>query len=146
MSTLREYSLVSVLVSVATIVSGCGQDADDKDIEFPDASLVQTTSESGNLLLDLRSSPQPPEQGTNHFQAFIVHAQGYRPATGLDLEVEAWMPAHDHGSPSEPVVEELGQGRYLIRDVAFHMAGEWELVIRILGPEEDRFVVTLQVE
>src|SRR5690606_8472784 len=107
------------------VVSACGGTEDDGEIEFPDTSLVQLKSESGALWLDLRSSPQPPEQGTNHFRADIVRSEGYRPVKGLNLEVEAWMPAHDHGSPSEPVVEEQEdkEGRYLIRNVAFHMAG-----------------------
>lgn len=146
MSRLRAVSFLWVLVALSLVVSACGGTEDDGEIEFPDTSLVQLKSESGALWLDLRSSPQPPEQGTNHFLAYIVRSKGYRPVTGLDLEVEAWMPAHDHGSPSEPVVEEEGQGRYLIRNVAFHMAGEWELILRIRGPEEDRFVVGLQID
>jgi len=139
----RVIPFAVILVSLA--FAACGEE-DEGRIEFPEEALLQARSENGSLWLELRSSPQPPEQGTNHFEAFIVRAQGYAPVTGLDLEVEPWMPAHGHGSPSSPSVEELGQGRYLIRNVAFNMAGEWELNIQARGPVEDRFVVELLID
>jgi hypothetical protein len=139
----RTVSYAVILVSLA--FAACGEE-DAGKIEFPEDALLQMRSENGSLWLELRSSPQPPEQGTNHFEAFIVRSESYAPVTGLEIEVEPWMPAHGHGSPSEPSVEELGQGRYLIRDVAFNMAGEWELTIRTRGPVEDRFVVELLID
>ena len=48
------------------------------------------------------------------------------------------MPEHNHAMPTEPkVTKNLGNGRYLLQGVRFHMAGFWEMkvTIRVEGNE-----------
>jgi hypothetical protein len=41
------------------------------------------------------------------------------------------MPAHGHGLPTVPTLRELGDGRYLVEGVKFHMPGAWVMAFRI---------------
>ena len=48
------------------------------------------------------------------------------------LSVRGGMPEHDHGLPTSPrVTDELGDGRYRLEGVRFHMQGLWEIEVRI---------------
>ena len=67
----------------------------------------------------------------------IESADGY-PVTNADVAVEGGMPEHNHGLPTQPkVTKNLGNGRYLLQGVRFHMSGFWEMkvTIRVEGYE-----------
>ncbi len=70
----------------------------------------------------------------NQLHAWVLHvttAAG-NPVVGATIEVNGGMPAHDHGLPTRPrVTEELGGGDYRLDGLRFHMAGEWEITLRI---------------
>ena len=62
---------------------------------------------------------------------------------GRTLLVEGWMPGHGHGMLRQSQVDDLGDGRYRVRGMLFHMPGEWELRIKVIETrlEEDFRVV-----
>lgn len=43
------------------------------------------------------------------------------------LAVDATMPAHRHGMNYRPTLKPLGDGRWRVEGLMFHMAGQWEL-------------------
>lgn len=45
----------------------------------------------------------------------------------LVMEVDAGMRAHNHGMNVKPEIKDLGQGRYKVKGMLFHMSGEWFL-------------------
>jgi hypothetical protein len=49
----------------------------------------------------------------------------------LWLNVRATMPAHGHGMNTRVRVEDLGGGRFNVKGLLFHMAGEWEVVFQV---------------
>ncbi len=55
------------------------------------------------------------------------------------------MPAHDHGMPTRPrVTADLGEGRYRLDGMRFHMNGDWEIVLEILADgRRDTVVIKL---
>lgn len=62
------------------------------------------------------------------------------------LRVYGGMPAHRHGLPTQPVIEEIGNGNYRIRGIKFSMGGEWELWFEIesqFGNEIAKFKLQL---
>lgn len=63
--------------------------------------------------------------------------------SGRTLLVEGWMPGHGHGMLRQSQVDDLGDGRYRVRGMLFHMPGEWELRIKVIETrlEEDFRVV-----
>jgi sugar lactone lactonase YvrE len=52
---------------------------------------------------------------------------GGRPVEGATLRVEAVMPGHGHGMNTHPRSAPLGEGRFLVSGMRFHMPGEWEV-------------------
>ena len=57
------------------------------------------------------------------------------PVSGAEITVRGAMPIHDHGLPTHPrVTRELESGDYLLEGVRFHMAGSWEIELRIAAP------------
>lgn len=113
--------------------------------DFPAQPFATVTSDSGELLGELRSIPQPLEQGPNEILLTIHDAETHEPRDGLSVTVEPWMPHHGHGSSAVPQVVPEGNGNYLVRDVVFTMAGDWELRIHITSPVTDAFKPTVVI-
>ena len=54
------------------------------------------------------------------------------PLEGRTLLVEGWMPGHGHGMLRQSEVDDLGDGRYRVRGMLFHMPGVWDLRIKVI--------------
>jgi len=80
-----------------------------------EAILFEVTAETG------------PREGPNTFAITLHAAEDAAPLEDAALEVRAHMPAMAHGTPGDPAVEALGEGRYRALDVVFSMPGTWEL-------------------
>lgn len=129
-------------VFVAALALGaCG--SEEEESPFP----LEVESESGAYRATLSPLSEPLVVGRNDFELRVFRvAEGGAPVEGLEIEVEPWMPHHGHGSPSEPTVEEMGEGRYRIRSVDFSMEGEWELRILLTqGENQDRIVAAFRI-
>ncbi len=76
----------------------------------------------------------------------LENADG-KPVTGARFVVSGGMPIHDHGLPTEPrVTRELGDGNYLLEGMRFHMAGQWEIEVRIEADAgSDTAVIALEL-
>lgn len=61
------------------------------------------------------------------------------------VEVDAIMPAHQHGMNYEPRVEPKGAGEFSVSGMVFHMPGDWQVQVTVLGGG-DRHHFTLDVE
>ncbi|MDE0062437.1 MAG: FixH family protein [Gammaproteobacteria bacterium] len=74
----------------------------------------------------------------NRIHAWVVHvadADG-QPVDGAELAVSGGMPAHDHGLPTAPrMTRNLGGGNYLVEGMRFHMGGDWEVTLAVVGPD-----------
>ncbi len=49
-----------------------------------------------------------------------------------EMRVHAIMPAHQHGLNYVPVVTALGDGKFEVDGVLFHMPGLWELQVHVI--------------
>ena len=57
------------------------------------------------------------------------------------------MPAHGHGSSTEAVVHEVGEGLYEVEDLSFSMPGIWEVRIDVAFDDRDwERVIVVEVE
>jgi hypothetical protein len=111
---------------------------------FPADPYTTATSDSGALVVEVRTSPQPPARGSNEVELMVTRAADGSPATGLDVAVQPWMPSMNHGS-ADPTVAEEGGGRYLVTGVYLYMPGTWELRASFSGPVSDHATPTLSV-
>lgn len=57
---------------------------------------------------------------------FAIHVQ-LCPADAALVRVDATMPEHRHGMNYRPSVTRLGDGRWRVEGLMFHMPGRWEL-------------------
>jgi hypothetical protein len=83
------------------------------------------------------------EEGIPHLEPFRLRVEVRRaphgPAAEAPVQVfaDAAMPHHGHGMNLVPRTRPLGEGRYEIEGMLFHMDGRWELFIDV----EDRGVL-----
>ena len=84
----------------------------------------------------------------NQIHQWIIQVQTLDgvPVTKAEISIDGGMPDHDHGLPTDPqVTGNLGDGRYRVEGLRFHMQGQWELKITIrVDNKED--VVTIFLE
>lgn len=60
-------------------------------------------------------------------QPFAMQVTFCEPAGAKSLEVDALMPAHQHGMNYVPVVQDTGGGAFEVTGMLFHMPGVWEM-------------------
>jgi hypothetical protein len=90
-------------------------------------ALETATSHSGWLHVAVRTCPnQPPLRGLDTVEYTITDDAG-APQDGLAVSALPFMTQMGHGTSAQDSVEPEGSGRYLINDVYFFMAGQWEL-------------------
>ena len=51
-------------------------------------------------------------------------------------KADASMPAHKHGMNYRPTIKPLGDGRFRVDGMMFHMAGEWQLAFEVQAGKE----------
>ena len=112
---------------------------------FPAEPYTTTTSSTGALVIDVRTSPQPPSIGTNDVQLSITRASDGTPVDGLTVDVEPWMPSMGHGTSSTTVTPQ-GGGMYLVTDVYLYMQGVWSLRTTISGSMSDNAAPQLDIQ
>jgi len=88
-------------------------------------------SQRGIFTVQYESSLEPIEINRIHSWVVVVTRDG-EPVNGAGILVSGGMPEHNHGLPTRPrVTADLGDGRYQLDGIRFHMNGNWEVVIEI---------------
>lgn len=78
--------------------------------------------QAGPVQLAWRAEPLKITTG----QPFVLHLQ-LCPSTAVLTRVDATMPEHRHGMNYQPSLHALGDGRWRVDGLLWHMAGRWEL-------------------
>lgn len=129
-----------LLLSPLLLALACG-DATEGDGFDPTADYP---SEAGLYLLQGAREPDPPRKGLNTLMLTLKDAEG-APVNDAEIEVEPWMPAHGHGTTAVSP-DALGDGEYATERLYFNMAGNWEIRVRVDGPDgADRVVLNFTV-
>jgi hypothetical protein len=126
-------SLVALLLVTPLLWSG----------EAVAESQTEWQSTRGVYTLTVTSSLEPIE--INQMHNWIVHiTSNGEPVSKATLAITGGMPAHDHGMPTRPrVTEELGDGKYRLGGMRFHMQGDWEISIEIEAAGKTDTVVVM---
>lgn len=102
---------------------------------------VDTASASGAYHAVFSPDPNPPIVGDNTLLVEFTD-----PSMVSDVTVGAWMPAHGHGTPEDPVVTETVDGDYEVSKLNYIMPGGWELTVDVDGSAgPDQFVIAFDV-
>jgi len=137
--------LAAGIASLVAMGAACSSASPASGATFPADAYTTTPSDSGALVIDVRTSPQPPSRGTNDVQLTVTRASDGTPVDGVSLDVQPWMPAMGHGS-STPTVTAQGGGVYLVTEVYFYMPGAWELRTSISGATTDHATLQLTIQ
>ena len=105
------------------------------------------TSRSEHFRVSVDPELEPLAINTIHRWVVQVQTLDGAPVTSAEIGIRGGMPAHDHGLPTLPeATRYLGDGRYLIEGMRFHMAGNWEIVISIdTGAQRDEVAIPLEL-
>lgn len=112
---------------------------------FSADAYTTVISNSGGLVLAVRTFPQPPGVGADEVQLTVTSSSDGSGVDGLTLAVEPWMPAMGHGT-STPTVTPQGNGVYLVTDVYLYMQGLWALRTTVSGPMSDYAAPQLEIQ
>jgi hypothetical protein len=89
---------------------------------------------SSHYMVAFRPEPARIEVGEPFSLLMNVCTKNDKPAELV--AVDAQMPEHRHGMNYRPTVMALGNGRYRVDGLIFHMPGRWELAIDVRAGEE----------
>ena len=105
------------------------------------------TSHSGKYSVTYKSEIDPVVINRIHNWTLVVTDSRGEPVEGATVSVDGGMPAHDHGLPTAPrITGETAPGHYLLEGLRFHMAGKWEIIVRIeIGDSSDTIVIPLDL-
>ncbi|HEY6462356.1 MAG TPA: FixH family protein [Polyangiaceae bacterium] len=112
---------------------------------FPADPYTTVVSTSGQLTVAVRTSPQPPEVGTNDVQLAITQTSDGSSVDGLTLTVAPIMPSMGHGTSATTVTDQ-GGGIYLVSSVYLPMQGTWTLRTTISAPISDDAAPQLEIQ
>ena len=109
--------------------------------------LMPAAAQNKAFTVTFQSAIEPIVINQIHQWEILVLTNAGVPVTNADITVDGGMPAHNHGLPTAPkVTENLGDGRYRVEGLRFHMSGYWEIRFTIkAGGKEDTATVTLEL-
>lgn len=109
-----------------------------------DTLAEEWSSQRNVYTVSLESSIDPIEINRIHSWIVSISSDG-EPVIGAELTISGGMPAHDHGMPTRPrMTSEIGEGKYHLEGMRFHMNGQWEVSIEIdANGKRDTVVITL---
>ena len=104
-------------------------------------------SRSGEFRVHYSSQLDPLVINQMHNAVLQLETHAGAAVAGARIRVDGGMPAHNHGLPTRPAVTlYLGEGRYLIEGLRFHMHGAWELLITLeVDGIQDTVLIPLQL-
>lgn len=130
------------LVSIAATIVGCGEEQAREDVVVPAAVEEASVEDAarfgegltagGSWQVRWRSGPEgilPLEPFT--LEVEVRDAEGRPPIDAVVVSADAAMPHHGHGMNFVPRTTSLGEGRYRIEGMLFHMRGRWEMFIDV---------------
>ena len=104
-------------------------------------------SEHGLYTVSYESLLDPIVINRMHSWILTVRNADGTPVDDAEITVDGGMPAHNHGLPTQPrVTQNLGEGRYKVEGLRFHMQGHWEMKIGIAaGGKTDTVIIPLDL-
>jgi hypothetical protein len=123
--------------------------SDTDTVYLSDNSSYSTAIESRGKNYQIIFSPKKGKIPLNQYFDMDIQIKGIMGQmikSPIKLSVEAGMKAHNHGMNSKPIIESLGQGRYKVKGLLFHMSGPWFIEFSIRrGATFDKTKIILEV-
>lgn len=121
MKTLTQIYTVPLLLILSVSTAGCMKSAP--------AKPRQATTK--NFTVTLQTSPDPIPVNEHFTMEFTVTAIASGMKIPEQIVVNADMPSHGHGMNTKPRLTALGNNRWKVEGMLFHMPGAWEIYVYI---------------
>lgn len=96
------------------------------------AEPLSAVSQPAGLHVSMYSELQPLTINQMHSWVIEVQDTQGEPINDVEILVQGGMPLHNHGLATSPqVTGPLGEGRYQLQGMRFHMNGDWQLRLQI---------------
>lgn len=110
------------------------------------ANEVAEVWSSKQIQISYQSALQPIAINKMHHWIIEIKTLDGFAVEDANVQVTGGMPEHNHGLPTSPqVTEHLGDGRYRVEGMRFHMNGQWEIKISVKRDGLDELVTILLV-
>ncbi len=145
---VRVFKIIIFVLIPAILMTGCNQPSDVmamEAVQLDNTTQLQTQGKAYTVLF----SPAIDSMPLNKYFDLDVQIKGatYQTLTfPLDMEIDAGMKAHNHSMNVIPRIINLGEGKFRVEGMLFHMPGKWFLrfIIR-RGAMSDKAEVNLVV-
>ncbi|WP_298613075.1 FixH family protein [uncultured Thiothrix sp.] len=104
-------------------------------------------SAKDNYHLEIQTTQTVPINQLFSLDIIITNSEGKPLTSKIDLDLDASMPQHNHGMNVKPVIKNLGEGKFQVEGMLFHMSGAWTLSFTItkgITREAAQWVVEVQ--
>lgn len=132
------------IVVVLLALFGCSQASSTTNGTFSATPFETVESQSGMLEATVFSTTGGLTRGANTLEIHVTDRNGH-PIDGLSLSATPWMPSHAHGTSSSPIVDAIGGGDYVVREINLFMPGQWQLRVSVAGATPDALTPVLDV-
>lgn len=96
------------------------------------AQTLQTGTQPEGLQIVMHSQVSPIPLNQMHSWIIEIQSTTDMMTDNAVISLSGGMPTHNHGLATNPqVTHYLGEGRFLLEGVRFHMAGVWILQLQI---------------
>jgi hypothetical protein len=116
---------------------------------WPSDGLATTAdSDGGTFRLELEPSTLPvPVNELFELLVTVTLLRELDDPNPLWLDLQTEMPGHGHGMSTRARIEPLGDGRFVVRGLLLHMAGQWELAFDVAkGRMHEKAIVRFSLD
>jgi hypothetical protein len=144
----RVVGVVGVVIASGCGVWGCATAPEAKPTSTAEAARALRQTSLGGYYVTYETTPAviPVNKIFSIDVRVCTDAAMQQPAAGVQIGADGAMPSHHHGMNLTPKVEKVGEGRFKVTGMLFHMPGPWELYLDVRGSgetERARFEVEL---
>jgi len=145
-----------LLIAPALLAAACGTSNTGDDQLGPYNCAAETRADTFVVGLDkvgdaskldfklMTADPAPPTRGDNTWELQVsAMAAGVvgNGVAGAQLTATPFMPDHQHGSPVQVAITDMGSGKYELAPVNLWMPGLWETTVQVTsGATSDQAV------
>ena len=142
------WRVLSAILGVAVLAAGALYAIHLTAPAPPELDLARSKpTEKGVYVAGVKPDAGAIEIGQMQGWTLTLATPDGKPVTGAVVMVDGGMPDHNHGLPTSPrVTADLGDGRYAVEGLKFHMNGWWVLRFDIsAGAGSDHVVFNLRL-
>lgn len=129
---MRFFSLATICLALLTSCDEKAPDQTDTPTQGGPTATWPATLKTADGNFSVTLKPAKGEILENEHFSLDLSVTPERSHSGsFEVKVDADMPAHQHGMNTQPELVPLGDHKYRVDGMLFHMAGEWVIMVDV---------------